>query len=65
VSLRETNPIWAPLWQSPLEMAEAYRRTDPIERTLRTIWSYETAPVRICRTQRYSLVLTEPPARQP
>lgn len=51
MSLRETNPLWAPI--VPAEL-------DAVERTLRTLWSYERTPVRIARTQRYSLVLTEP-----
>ena len=49
--MTEHNVIWAPivpkpepLWLSPLEMAECYRRAEP----------------RIHVSQRYSLVVTEP-----
>lgn len=49
--MTEPNPIWTPiqpkpqpLWLSPLEMAEAYRRAEP----------------RINRSQRYGLTVTAP-----
>jgi len=49
----ETNPIWAPirprpepLWRSVAEVVEAYQQAE--------------RPVRVSRSQRYSLVVTEP-----
>ncbi len=52
MNLRESNPLWAPivpkprpLWQSNAEIIEAYQ---------------QASPVRVSRSQRYSLVLTEP-----
>lgn len=50
MNLTETNPAWAPI--AP--------ELDPIEATLRTIWSYARRPVRVSRTQRYRLAATEP-----
>lgn len=47
--LRETNPLWAPIepfWQSAGQIIDAYEQAAP--------------RVRVCRTGRYSLVLTEP-----
>ena len=52
MKLEESNAIWAPirpqprpLWQNNAEIIEAYR---------------QASPVRVSRSQRYSLVLTEP-----
>ena len=49
MSRRESNPMWAPfepapLWRSASEIIDAYRAAEP----------------RINRSQRYSLVVTEP-----
>lgn len=53
--MTETNPVWAPirpkpkaLWSSPMQMAKAYQQAEPRPR------------VRLPRSQRYSLTVTEP-----
>ena len=50
--MTERNPIWLPI-------VRVEPQPDPVERVLRTLWSYETQPVKITRSQRYSLTLTE------
>lgn len=49
--MTERNPAWLPI---------VTVEPDPVERALRVIWSYEIQPPRIVRSQRYSLILTEP-----
>lgn len=49
--MTEHNPVWLPIIRI---------EPDPIERALQIIWSYQAEPVRISRSQRYSLAVTEP-----
>lgn len=49
--MTEKNPNWLPIVRI---------EPDPVERALSILWSYEAHPPRIVRSQRYSLVLTEP-----
>jgi len=50
----ELNPLWLPI------VTISPPPPDPVERLLRIVWSYEATPVRIAKSQRYSLSLTEP-----
>lgn len=50
--MSEKNPCWLPIVR--LE-------PDPVERLLRTLWSYEKDPVRILTAQRYRLVMESEP----